>query len=266
MKKANNTTKILILISLLSIVKARTTNNDSSCPTGCETCLGGSCTKCADGYRLQNGDCSRCNEVGCKDCSGSTGFCQTCMTGSGYFQTGDSPTSGKTCEACTKYCATCDNTETCETCAILFELTDDKKCKASAKLYLILILAVAIPCLIITGCIVACCCCCKNSSKSRYRGGSRGSQHNYGGYKPNQTMHNNNGMNNGMNNGVYQPPVGQAPMGGGAFPMNSGPQMGGQFRPMGQPMNGPMNGGFRPINQGATPQPMGMYNHQNKGF
>ena len=68
------------------------------------------CEVCAQGYRLEDGECKLCELDKCADCNNLTGKCNLCKMG---FYLDDQTGS---CKPCTEPCKECSSANFCLTC------------------------------------------------------------------------------------------------------------------------------------------------------
>lgn len=73
----------------------------------CKKCDGNECTKCEDGYTLEDNKCTKCNIQNCNECvSGNNGQCKTCAD---EYGTNEDRSQCKRCEVGCIHCAFSDN-------------------------------------------------------------------------------------------------------------------------------------------------------------
>ncbi|KAK8847780.1 hypothetical protein M9Y10_018811 [Tritrichomonas musculus] len=98
------------------------------CPLNCQSCGPSGCTSCDEKFGLnEKGECVRCEDHRCKDCSSNYKYCNKCRV--------DPVNNGK-CEDCVdENCLSCSyNMSECEVCRPGFEVNINKVCEPTTKL------------------------------------------------------------------------------------------------------------------------------------
>ncbi|KAK8843913.1 hypothetical protein M9Y10_024996 [Tritrichomonas musculus] len=99
----------------------------AECPINCSECkYSDYCTKCDDGYKLENGKCEKCKVEHCKSCNNNIFSCKSCENG--YMVQIDVNNIYK-CVKCPDGCDICIEPSTCYSCGVGYYLTNENLCE-----------------------------------------------------------------------------------------------------------------------------------------